>query len=145
MPMYQIHIKQQFNHPISEVFADLSDHQTFGQIIGKKIKRIVDSGSDNVNGIGSIRKVSAFPAPSFEETVTNFIQDEAIEYTISKGSPIKEHHGCLYFYEQNNSVFLDYKIRFTPKPNIPGWGWLLCRLIRMPISKGLATYAAKHS
>lgn len=138
--MYQIHIKQQFNKPKSQVFADLSDHQKFGKIIGKKIVRIKDSPTDNVNGEGSVRRIYGFPA-SFEERVTTFVEDEAIEYTVSKGSPIKEHLGSLYFYEESGSVYLDYKIRFTPKLKFPGWGWLLCRLIRIPITKGLARYA----
>lgn len=139
--MLQIEIQQVFDQPLDEVFSVLSDHVHLGHIVGADIQRIVDSNSADINGLGSVRRISSFIIPAFEETIVNFKPNELIEYTVSKGSPIKNHLGSLRFSQQNNQTLLDYTIAFEPKINLPGWGRLLAVLIRAPIAKGLKKYA----
>ncbi len=68
----QIKITLLFNAPVDTIFSLLTDHEAFGQVINTKFKRVVDSKGENKNGVGSVRRISAFPAPAFEETVVTF-------------------------------------------------------------------------
>ena len=139
--MQQIEIIQTFNKPVEKVFTDLSDHATFGDIIGANIQRVKDSQDTDKNGLGSIRLIKSFSVPPFEETIVAFEPNKFIAYEISKGSPIKNHRGELHFSGEGESSKLIYTISFEPKVNFPIWGILLKGLIEKPIRKGLITYA----
>jgi len=115
MGRQHIKIQQFFNAPIGGIFSLLTDHETFGQIINVKIKRVVDSQGENKNGVGSVRRVSAFPAPAFEETVVAFEPDRLMAYEVSKGSPIKNHMGRMEFSHEQGRTKLNYTIYFETK------------------------------
>ena len=119
MALTHIHMKQTFRAPVATVFDILSDHVQFGDIISANITRVVDSPSDNVNGLGSVRRISLLPTQSFEETITDFQPNALIEYQITKGSPLKNHKGTLRFSEENGYTHLDYQIQFEPKIPVP--------------------------
>lgn len=139
--MQQIEIIQAFNKPVEKVFSDLSEHATFGRILGFNMQRIKDSHDADKNGQGSLRLIKSFPAPPFEETILVFQPNKMIVYEVSKGSPIKNHRGELHFSGQGENSKLVYTIRFEPKVNFPLWGKLLRILIEPPIKKGLKRYA----
>lgn len=139
MPVQTISIHQTFNAPVDQVFETLGDHETFGKIIGVKVKRIKDGG-DGANGLGSIRKLSIGILPSFEETITDFTKNELIEYKITKGSPIKNHLGTLRFSSQDGKTALHYTIELESK--IPCTTGLIKAALSNGITKGLKKYAS---
>lgn len=139
--MQQIDMQVHFQASVANVFACLSDHGFFGEVTGAQIERVVDSKTQHINGLGSVRRVKVPLSAAFEETVTAFELDQLIEYRVSKGSPIKEHLGQLRFVQTDKGCVLYYQICFTPKLAIPGWGRLLKRLIRRPIADGLARFS----
>jgi hypothetical protein len=139
--MLQIDIQQQFDQSLEEVFSVLSDHQSFGRVVGANVVRIVDSQTEFVNGLGSVRRISKFLVPPFEETITCFEPNKLIEYRVSKGSPIKQHLGQLAFSREKGKTVLNYRITFEPKLALPGLGSLLVKLIGEPIRQGLKRYA----
>jgi hypothetical protein len=141
--MHQIEVIQVFNKPVEKIFSDLSDHATFGLIIGANIQRIKDSKDVEKNGLGSIRLIKSFPAPAFEETIVAYETNQFIAYEVSKGSPIKNHRGELHFSSEGENSKLVYTICFEPKVNFPMWGKMLSSIIEKPIRKGLKQYAAK--
>ena len=141
--MQKIEIIQTFSQPIEKVFADLSDHVTFGHIVGANIQRIKDSKDADKNGLGSVRLIKSFPAPAFEETIVAYEINKFIAYEISKGSPIKNHRGELHFSNEAENSKLVYTIHFEPKVNFPFWGGMLKSLIEKPIRNGLKEYAEK--
>jgi uncharacterized protein YndB with AHSA1/START domain len=100
MGKQHISITQSFNAPVETIFNILTDHEAFGHVINTKIKRVVDSKKENKNGLGSVRRVSAFPAPAFEETVVAFEPNQVMEYVVSKGSPIKNNKGRMEFFDE---------------------------------------------
>jgi len=138
MALKTIKMVQTFNAPVAEVFAALSDHETFGKICGIKVSRIKE-GKDQPNGLGSIRKLSIGPLPSFQETITDFKENELIEYKITQGSPIKNHVGTLRFSGQNDKTVLHYTIKLESK--IPLTTGLIKAALERGISKGLHEYA----
>ena len=141
MAQQQIIIEQDFPAPVSEVFAVLSDHEELGRVLGANIRRVRDADGPRVNGIGSVRRIKSPGVPAFEETVTVFEPNRKIEYTVTKGSPIKNHLGRLEFSETGNGTHLHYTIQFEPKLALPLWGRILHLAIRGPIAKGLQRFA----
>ncbi|CAB1057075.1 hypothetical protein D1BOALGB6SA_1814 [Olavius sp. associated proteobacterium Delta 1] len=74
-----IQTMQLFNAPVDTIFNIVTDHEAFGQVINKNIKRVVASQDDNRNGLGSVRRVSTFRTLTFEETVVAFEQNHLID------------------------------------------------------------------
>ena len=142
MSKQQIKITQSFNAPVEEIFSILTDHHTFGQVINANIKRVVDSKAENKNGTGSVRRISTFPAPAFEETVVTFEPNHLMEYVISKGSPIKNHLGRMEFTDDAGSTRLDYTIDFEPKLPFIFVGAIIKSAIEKSIRNGLIKLAA---
>src|SRR5699024_3424456 len=113
--MTRVDIKQQFSVPVEELYAFLSVHKNMESIFAPaKIKRIKE-GSDSPEGLGSVRVLSLQLAPSFEETVTLNEPNQRIEYRITKGSPLKEHHGVMRFNSTESGSELHYTIDFAGK------------------------------
>ena len=138
MALKTINMQQTFNAPVKEVFGVLSDHQKFGKICGIKMQRTKD-GDDGANGLGSVRKIIMGPLPSFEETITDFVPNELIEYKITRGGPIKNHIGTLKFSEQNKKTVLNYTIKLESK--IPFTTGIIKSALQNGISKGLKRYS----
>lgn len=115
MSRQHIEIRQSFNASVETIFNILSDHESFGKVMAKKVRRIVDSQEENKNGVGSVRRVSSFPVPAFEETVITFEPNSLMEYVVSKGSPIKNHKGRMEFSGEGDKTVLCYFIDFEPK------------------------------
>jgi len=140
-----ITIDQEFNASVSEIFSIISDHEALGKLIGMKIKRIVDSSGNNINGLGSIRLIKAFGSPEFEEEIISFEENKLIEYTIIKGSPLKNHRGRQEFSQLNGKTSLHYTIEFEPRVSIPLWGSILKIAVKMPIAKGIKKLAERYN
>ena len=138
MAQQTISIHQTFNAPIAQVFAVLSDHKKFGEICGVNLVGIQE-GEGGLNGKGSIRTIKIGLLPAFDETITDFIENEFIEYKITKGSPIKNHIGTLKFSDQNNQTVLDYVIKLESK--IPLTTGIIKAALQKNISKGLSKYS----
>ena len=139
-----IKITQLFNEPVDTIFSLLTDHEAFGQVINTKIKRVVDSQGENKNGLGSVRRISAFPAPAFEETVVTFEPARLMEYVISKGSPVKNHKGRMEFSDEQGQTRLNYTIDFEPKLPFVLLGSILKKAIEKPIREGLIRLAERY-
>jgi len=144
MPVQHIIIRQSFNAPAETIFTLLTDHETFGRLVNAKIKRVKDSLGSNKNGLGSVRRIKAFLAPAFEETVVTFIPDQLMEYRVSKGSPIKNHKGCMAFFDEQGKTRIEYTIDFEPKLPFPFWGIILRKAIEKPIRNGLKRLAGRY-
>ena len=144
MGQQQIKMTQVFNAPVDTIFNILTDHETFGQVINTKIKRVVDSQGENRNGVGSVRRISAFPAPAFEETVVKFEPNRLMAYEISKGSPIKNHKGRMEFSDEQGKTRLTYMIVYEPKLPFVLLGSILKKAIEKPIREGLKRLAERY-
>ncbi len=140
-----IEITQLFDAPVDTIFNILTDHQAFGQLINAEIKRIVDSPGNNKNGLGSVRRVKAFPAPAFEETVIAFKPNLLLEYEVSKGSPIKNHKGRMEFFNERGKTRVNYTIDFEPKLPFIFLGFILKKVLEKSLGDGLKKLAGRYS
>lgn len=134
-----ISLTKHFNAPVNVIFAALSDHERFGDMLSANIKRVVDSQTDNVNGLGSVRliRIAPGPIPGFEETITGFEPNSLIEYRITKGGPLRNHLGTMRFSDENGKTRLDYRIEFEPKYAVPLLGGLIKHGLSFALSRGL--------
>lgn len=144
MGKQQIQITQTFDAPVETIFNCLTDHETFGQVVNAKIKRVVDSQGENKNGSGSVRRINSFPVPAFEETVITFEPNRLMEYVVSKGSPIKNHKGRMEFSHDKGKTRLTYIIDFEPRLPFVFLGAIIKKAIEKPIRQGIKGLADKY-
>ncbi|MBB3167312.1 SRPBCC family protein [Simiduia aestuariiviva] len=135
MPLQCLVMDYHFPCSPEVLFERLTDHEQFGKLIGQSIKRIQDGPESTPNGVGSVRRIHLAPGISFDETVVDYEAPRRMVYRVSRGSPIKNHRGELLFHATDDGTRLVYRIEFAPK--LPGTGWLLGKLIRGPLDKGL--------
>lgn len=135
MSQQRIEIVQEFSQPVEQLFAFLSEHENLAAIFAPARITRVRNGDTSRNGVGSVRQLRILVAPPFEETVTAFKENELIEYRITKGSPLKNHHGVMRFFPQNGGSRLHYTIVFEGK--LPLVASLIRPNLERAIKKGL--------
>lgn len=137
MRAHWVHVERDLSAPPGQVFSHLAEHENLAALFGVKVKRLND-GETERNGVGSRRQLKVAPLlPPFEETVTQFVPNELIEYKITKGSPLDGHVGTMTFSPTpSGGTHLDYKIRVASK--IPLLGPLVTKKLTGDIGKGLA-------
>jgi len=131
----RIEIVQEFPYPVSQMFAFLSVHENLESIFKPAKIRTIKAGAEHPNGVGSARELRILIAPAFEETVTAFKENELIEYRITRGSPLKNHHGVMRFYQLGDGSRLHYTIVFEGK--LPLVAGLIRRGLEQSIRRGL--------
>lgn len=140
MAEQHIEVVQAFPFSVEKLFAFLSDHENLTILFPLAIKRVRD-GQDSVNGVGSTRRMSPPVGPAFEETVTKVVPNSLIEYTITKGSPLKNHYGVMKFYPYEGGSRLHYTIDFESK--LPFTGPAIKLVLEAGLRKGLKKLAKR--
>lgn len=137
--MQRIEITQNFTLPVERVYAFLSEHENLGPLFGARITRVRD-GASSRNGVGSVRSLKLGPLPAFEETVTQAVPNELIEYRITKGSPLRNHRGEMRFASTGTGSTLTYVIEFGAV--VPGLDVVVKAGLERNVRKGLKTVNA---
>lgn len=121
MPSQRVRFDKHYDVSPEQVFALFADHERFGKLLGVPCRRIEDAPhGDDANGVGSVRRVGNGPT-AFEETVLTCEAPNLIEYTVTRGSPIKNHHGRMAFSAgKNGGTQLTYTIEFDPRVPLTG-------------------------
>lgn len=135
--MQRLIFDHDYSLPPERVFAYLSEHENLGPLFGARILRLRDGTDGHRNGVGSARELKVGPAPPFEETVTEFVPNELIAYEITKGSPLKGHHGEMRFTPEGEGTHLHYEIAFSSK--LPGVDFIVAQGLKRNVAKGLAS------
>jgi uncharacterized protein YndB with AHSA1/START domain len=128
-------VDHDFSLPVDRVFSHLAEHENLAAVFGAKVKRLRDGTDGHRNGAGSVRELRIGPLPSFEETVTEFVPDERINYRITRGSPLRHHEGVMSFSASPTGTHLHYEISFGAI--VPGLDRLVAASLRRSIPKGL--------
>ena len=131
-----IHFKLSINASPEAVFDFFCDHESFGRIWPGQTRRIKESQEPgHPNGVGSVREIRVGPT-RFEETQTVYDRPNRIEYTVTRGSPIKNHLGQIQLSANpNGGTDIDYRITFEPK--IPLTGKLIARSLENSWASGI--------
>lgn len=134
--MQRLIFDHDYDLPPDRVFDYLSEHENLSDMLGARITRLRDGTDGHRNGVGSTRQLKVGPVPPFEETVTEFVPNELIAYEITKGSPLKSHHGEMRFTPEGEGTHLHYEISFSSK--IPGVDLIVAQGLKRNITRGLA-------
>ncbi len=128
--MQRIEIDHDFTKPVERVYAHLAEHENLGPLLGAQVTRMRDGDAER-NGVGSVRALRVAVFPPFEETVTEAVENELIRYRITKGSPLRDHHGEMRFTPQGTGTHLRYVIEFGAA--VPG----LDRLVKLKLERSI--------
>lgn len=135
----RVHVTHTFASDPATVFGRLSEHEFLGPVLGAKVTRVKD-GDTSRNGVGSTRNLAIGPLPAFHETVTVYEPHTLIEYTITKGSPLKRHWGRqILTPTPAGGTLLDYTIGFDLP--VPGAAGLVGKVLERAIEKGIGKLA----
>lgn len=136
MPSQRVRLQRQYDVPPPRVFALFADHERFGKLLGAPCARIKDAPDGNdPNGVGSVRRVASGPA-AFEETVLVCEEPRLIEYTVSRGGPIKNHRGRIEFNPlADDRTQVTYTIEFDAR--IPLTGTAITLLLNQVIGRAM--------
>lgn len=132
----QIDITRSFAMPVEQLFAYLAEHENLNKVFAPaKITRLRD-GDGARNGTGSVRRVQMPGSGPLEETVTAYRENELIEYKITKGGPLRGHHGIMRFSGEGTGSRLHYTIDFDGK--FPFVATIVRLILTRGITRGLA-------
>ena len=117
--MATVHETYDFDAPVERLYAYLSEHSNMKTLFGIDVERIRE-GDTEPNGVGSVRKLSMKGLMPFEETITEAVPNERIEYRITKGTPLRDHLGVMVFSSTGEGrSHLDYTINLdAPVPGL---------------------------
>ncbi len=139
--MQRLIFDHDYAQPPEQVFAHLAEHENLADVFGAKITRLKNGTDGHRNGVGSARELKVGPLPPFEETVTEFVPGELIAYEITKGSPLKGHHGEMRFTAEGTGTHLHYEISFSSK--LPGLDIVIAQGLKRNVGKSLASLGPK--
>ena len=134
--MQFIKIDHDFSLPVERVYAYLAEHENLEALFGAKVARVRD-GDTSRNGTGSVRQLRIGILPPFEETVIVAVPNERIDYKITKGSPLRNHHGSMIFASNGAGSHLQYSIEFGAV--LPGLDRVIKAGLERTIRRGLKT------
>lgn len=137
--MHEIVTQTDFQAAPEVVFDYFADHEKFARLFGGSAKR-VKAGSDEPDGLGSVRRIGAGPL-AFEETIVVFERPLRIDYAITRGSPLKNHLGSIRFSPHGGGTRVDYSIRFESK--LPLLGHLIAFALKTAYQRGVRKLQAE--
>jgi uncharacterized protein YndB with AHSA1/START domain len=137
--MQRVEFDRDFDQPVGRIFTYLAEHENLGPLFGATVTRVRD-GDTSRNGEGSVRRLRIAVLPTFDETVTVYEPDERIEYRISRGGPLRGHHGSMVFSSRETGSHLRYVISFGAV--VPGLDRVVAAALRRSIAEGLDQVAA---
>lgn len=135
--MAQLHILETVDLSLDEMFARLADHENLGKVLGVPVKRSRD-GEGDVNGRASVRTLGFWPL-DFDETITAFEPPRRIEYSITRGSPLRNHHAVILLSPNGSRTEVRWSIDFDPA--IPFTGGVIRTLMRFALTHGVRKLA----
>lgn len=135
--MQQVHIVEKVAVSAEEMFSRLADHETLGKVLGAPVKRSRD-GEGDINGCGSVRTLGFWPL-DFDETITAFEPPGRIEYSITRGSPLRNHHAVILLTPRDAGTEVRWSIQFDAA--IPFTGPLIRKVMRTVLTHGIRKLA----
>lgn len=129
--MKKVHVTEEFSCSPEKLYEYLEVHENLSDIFFPMTVKTVQNGLETKYGVGSVRQLSIGPLLPFEET--NVVCDKhlRIEYKITKGSPLKGHHGVMIFEPTSKGCRLDYTIVFDS--DIP----LMADIVKFGLENGI--------
>lgn len=139
--MQTIRVQMNFPFSVDKLFSYLKKHENFNDIFAPAKVSTLQKGKDDDYGLESVRRLSILSLVVFEESIVNFKENALIEYKITKGTPLKNHHGKMIFAANGEGSSLDYTIQFASA--VPGLAYLVKLSLEQSVKKGLRSLQKK--
>ncbi len=134
MSHHKIVVTETSAQPVEDIFSFLAEHQNLSKLFLLPVRRI-KPGADEVNGVGSVRRLGIGPL-GVEETVTAMEENRSIDYRISRhGGPIRDHRGRIEFSASPTGSQLRWSIEFTAPVAILGHA--ISQVLEQALRQGL--------
>lgn len=138
MARQTVRITRDSEKSVEKMFAYLSDHNNLSKVFLIPVKRIKD-GQDDVNGVGSVRKLGIGPV-GVEETVVAVEPNKSIDYRITRGGgPIQNHKGNISFEKKGSGSRVTWTIEFDSP--VPMAGSVIKMILGQGVEQGLKRVA----
>lgn len=121
--------------PPERVFDILADHEGMPRWTDAREVVLRHPGDPHPNGVGAIRVIRA-RGLAVEEEILAYRRPERIEYRISAGAPVRDHHAEVVLEREGEGTRVHYRARF--RPLVPGTGWLIRRALTRALGAMLA-------
>lgn len=132
---YSLEVSRTIPLPVDQAFELLADHNQLTAVLGLPCKRTKDAPGDDVNGLGSVRKLGLWPL-DFDETIVGFEPHRQIDYRITRGSPLRNHRGSVSFARDGaKKTKVTWNIEY--EMGIPVLGAVIKQALRFGIARGL--------
>jgi hypothetical protein len=117
-----VNVKIHINAPLAQVFAAISDHETFLVAGDGTHSKVIQEGKSEKNGLGCVRKLEAGKRAWYVEEITAWDRPTYFEYTIRSASlPIQHQGSRLSFAAANGGTDVEWSSRFRiPIPILGG-------------------------
>lgn len=134
--MQRMRFVKDFALPPEKVFAYFAVHENLGGVLAAEVTRLSEGTDGDPNGLGSVRRINPpGPVPAFEETVTEFVPNEKIEYRVTKGTPLNHHIGTVTFEPTASGTHMEWRIEIGTA--LPGLDFVIAKVLVRNIGKGL--------
>lgn len=134
--MQKMRFEKDFDLPSETVFDHLAEHENLGGVLGATVTRLSDGTDGHKNGVGSSRRLKPpGPVPAFEETVTEFVPGEKIEYRVTKGTPLNHHLGVITLTPTDSGTHMVWTIEIGAA--VPGLDFVIAKILIRNIGGGL--------
>ena len=141
MAVQKVYVRQAFDVSVAQLFDYLSVHENLDILFKPTTAKLLRNGVESTYGLGSVRLVKSIVG-SFEETITAYEKNQRIEYKITQGGPLKNHHGVMVFEGNEERSTIAYTIVFEGK--LPLMGPIAKNGLQKSVRKGLALLAASN-
>ncbi|MDM4773026.1 SRPBCC family protein [Solimonas sp. SE-A11] len=135
--MQKLQIVENVDLSPDQMFARLADHGNLGKVLGVPVRRTRD-GEGDINGRLSVRTLGFWPL-DFDETITAFEPPRRIEYSITRGSPLRNHHAVILLSSNGSGTEVRWSIDFDAL--IPVTGRPIRTLMRIGLTRGIRNLA----
>jgi len=133
--MHRVEIERVVEAPPEVAFARYTDHAGWTAWAGVGPVRLVQTGSPQRDGVGSVR---AF-APGLREEVTEFVPPSRMRYRIVRGGfPMKNHRGEVRFEPHARGTRVVWRVEFDSR--VPGLGRPVAVFARLLFSRILQRF-----
>jgi hypothetical protein len=139
--VHELHVHIEIAAPIEDVFALLSDHETFLNTQEGVTAKIIRPGDVERNGLGCVREVRAGRRARYVEEITAWERPTLFEYTIRETSLPLRHLGSRLRLEPRGRVTdVEWTSRFELTVPVVGplLGWYVKRRLAESFGEFLA-------
>ncbi len=112
MPTFDL--ERRFDAPLDIVWDVLTDHRAYQEWGAVKTAELEAEGSPDINGVGSIRRLSEGPIV-IREQVIEFEPKSRFVYTVLSGPPVRDYRATVTLDARGTSTMVHWNVTFRGK------------------------------